>query len=63
MADKAMYFAKQNGRNRFAFYFEELKTIQTIILLESELSKAIENQDFNFHFNLKFRIKQKDNWF
>ena len=24
-ADKAMYFAKQNGRNNYAFYFDELK--------------------------------------
>ena len=25
-ADKAMYFAKQNGRNQYAFYFDELQT-------------------------------------
>ena len=46
-ADKAMYFAKQNGRNQYAFYFDELKKdAKRLIMLESELRKAIQQKAF-----------------
>lgn len=56
-ADKAMYFAKQNGRNQYAFYFEELKQdAKRILLLEAELRKAIQNKDFDVHYQPKVSL-------
>lgn len=53
-ADKAMYFSKQNGRNGFSFYFEELNiNSKRVVLLDSELRKAIENRDFTLSFQPK----------
>jgi len=58
-ADKAMYYAKQSGRNRFSFYFDELNTdANRLILLDSEMRKAIENRDFVLYFQPKVDIKQ-----
>lgn len=56
-ADKAMYFAKQNGRNQYCFYFEDLKTAsKRLVLMEAELRKAIENRSFNMHYQPKVDI-------
>ncbi|RTQ93215.1 sensor domain-containing protein [Lysinibacillus telephonicus] len=53
-ADKAMYFSKQNGRNGFSFYFEDLNIdSKRVIVLDSELRKAIENRDFTLNFQPK----------
>ena len=57
-ADKAMYFSKQNGRNRFEFYFDELNIdSKRVLLLDSELRKAIEQKDFELHFQPKVCVK------
>lgn len=57
-ADKAMSYSKENGRNRFAFYFEELNTdTKRVLLLDTELRKAIENQDFELHYQPKVCTK------
>lgn len=60
-ADKAMYFAKQNGRNQYAFYFDELKRdSKRLLLLESELRKAIQRKEFEIYYQPKISIdKQK----
>ena len=56
-ADKAMYFAKQNGRNNYAFYFDDLKKDSArLLLLESELRKALQNKDFTMHYQPKVSI-------
>ncbi|TQR15347.1 putative bifunctional diguanylate cyclase/phosphodiesterase [Psychrobacillus soli] len=56
-ADKAMYFAKQNGRSQYAFYFDELKTdSKRILLLESELRKAIQQKAFVIHYQPKVSL-------
>lgn len=53
-AEKAMTFSKQNGRNSYAFYFDELHTdTKRVLLLDSELRKAIEHEDFTLHFQPK----------
>ena len=58
-ADKAMYYAKQSGKSRFSFYFDELNTdANRLILLDSEIRKAIENQDFELYFQPKVNGKQ-----
>ncbi|WP_332648917.1 putative bifunctional diguanylate cyclase/phosphodiesterase [Lysinibacillus sp. 54212] len=57
-ADKAMSYSKKNGRNGYAFYFDDLKTdSKRVLLLDSELRKAIENQDFQLHFQPKICMK------
>ncbi|SES33202.1 GGDEF domain-containing phosphodiesterase [Psychrobacillus sp. OK032] len=56
-ADKAMYFAKQNGRNQYAFYFDELQTdAERLLLLESELRKAIKQKAFDVHYQPKVSL-------
>lgn len=57
-ADKAMSFSKENGRNCFSFYFDELKTDSNRVLaLDSELRKAIENREFTLAFQPKVCIE------
>lgn len=57
-ADKAMSYSKMNGRNGYAFYFDELKTdTKRVLLLDSELRKAIENRDFHLHFQPKICLE------
>ncbi|MET0959482.1 MAG: EAL domain-containing protein [Psychrobacillus psychrotolerans] len=60
-ADKAMYFAKQNGRNQHAFYFDDLKKdSKGTIVLEAELRKAIQNKDFFIHYQPKIGLAKQD---
>ncbi len=57
-ADKAMTYSKKNGLNDYAFYFDELKTdSQRVLLLDSELRKAIENREFELHFQPKVSME------
>ena len=57
-ADKAMAYSKQNGRNGFSFYFDDLHTdTKRVLLLDTELRKAIENRDFMLHFQPKIETK------
>lgn len=60
-ADKAVYFAKQNGRNQYAFYFDELKKdSKRLIVLETELRKAIQNKDFFIHYQPKIGLEKQE---
>ncbi len=57
-ADKAMNYAKANGRNSYAFYFDELNIdSKRMLVLDAELRKAIENKDFTLHYQPKIDIK------
>lgn len=57
-ADKAMAFSKQNGRNGFSFYFDDLHTdTKRVLLLDTELRKAIDNRDFTLYFQPKINAK------
>ena len=50
-ADIAMYHAKSEGRNRFAFYRESMRQATARRLsLEHELRRAIENEQFELHY-------------
>lgn len=50
-ADAAMYRAKQDGRNSFAYYSEELTTRATErIKYENLLRQALERDEFTLHF-------------
>ncbi|WP_342600907.1 EAL domain-containing protein [Psychrobacillus sp. FSL H8-0483] len=60
-ADKAMYFAKQNGRNQYAFYFEELKRdSKRLLLLEAELRKAIQAKKITIAYQPKVSVDKQE---
>lgn len=58
-AVKAMEFSKRNGRNQFAFYFDDLK-LETNkgILIDHELRQAIKNKDFTLNYQPKVDLKK-----
>lgn len=57
-AEKAMAFSKENGRNCFSFYFDELNTdSKRVLLLDSELRKAIENREFTLAYQPKICVE------
>lgn len=50
-ADIAMYQAKQNGKARYAVFDREMHThVSAMLQLESDLHKAIQNQEFELHY-------------
>ena len=60
-ADKAMTYSKKNGLNDYAFYFDELKTdSQRVLLLDSELRRAIESREFELHFQPKISMENEE---
>ena len=59
-ADQAMYYAKQYGRNQFAFYFDDLKIdSKRVLLLDNELRKAIKQNDFTLNFQPKISLEDE----
>ncbi len=57
-ADAAMYQAKNNGKNRYAFYSHELgKEIQEELHIENLLRKSIENSEFEIYYQPKIDTK------
>ena len=60
-ADKAMYFAKHNGRNQYAFYFDDLtRDSKRELLLEVELRKAVQAKDLIVHYQPKVSLDTKE---
>ena len=58
-ADKAMTYSKENGLVGFSFYFDDLHTdTKRVLLLDTELRKAIENREFALHFQPKIDVKK-----
>lgn len=50
-ADAAMYHAKHTGRNRYAFFTEEMQAISTRALtLGNALHDALERKEFSLHY-------------
>lgn len=59
-SDKAMTYSKKNGLNSYSFYFDELQTdSQRVLLLDSELRRAIENREFELHFQPKITVENE----
>ena len=57
-ADLAMYHAKDNGRNNFSFFSENLsEAVESRISLESELMTALEEGQFITHFQPRVSIE------
>ncbi|MFS0671758.1 EAL domain-containing protein [Ornithinibacillus sp. 179-J 7C1 HS] len=56
-ADFAMYLAKENGKNNYQFYNEELnKKLKRKVILETYLHKAIENNELTVHYQPQFNL-------
>ncbi|MGB0205352.1 MAG: putative bifunctional diguanylate cyclase/phosphodiesterase [Neptuniibacter sp.] len=50
-ADTAMYHAKENGRNCYAFYHEAMSlAVEKQRYLENQLHQALVNEDFKVHY-------------
>lgn len=59
-ADKAMSYSKNNGVNGYSFYFDELHTdAQRVLLLDTELRKAIESREFELYFQPKVTMEDE----
>jgi len=57
-ADAALYKAKNDGRNRYRFYTEDMtQKAFTRIKLESNLREAIENENFILYYQPQFNVK------
>lgn len=57
-ADIAMYKAKKTGRDNFSFFTDALNAeIQNEMRMEMDMSKALENNEFIFHFQPKVETK------
>lgn len=55
-----MYFSRQTGPGNFAFFIEDLEIdTKRVSLLDTELRKAIENNDFQLYFQPKVSLKTK----
>lgn len=60
-AARAMTYSKEIGRNCFSFYFEGLKLDSNrVLLLDSELRKAIENREFTLVYQPKIHTISKE---
>ncbi|HAM82094.1 bifunctional diguanylate cyclase/phosphodiesterase [Ornithinibacillus bavariensis] len=56
-ADFAMFLAKENGKNNYQFYNDELnKKMKRKMILETYLHKAIENNELTVHYQPQFDI-------
>ena len=59
-ADRALTYSKKNELNGYSFYFDELQTdAQRVLLLDSELRRAIENREFELHFQPKISMENE----
>jgi diguanylate cyclase (GGDEF)-like protein len=57
-ADLAMYLAKEEGKNNFQFYSEDIKT-QSLerLTLETSLRRALEREEFFLHYQAKLDLR------
>jgi len=56
-ADLAMYHAKDEGRNNFAFFCNDLShAVESRITLESEIKSALENDEFEAYFQPRVNV-------
>ncbi len=59
MADAAMYFAKNSGRNNYQFFSDEMNTFfPERLALENDLRHALERREFELHYQPKVDIQQ-----
>ena len=59
-ADTAMYRAKDEGRNGYRFFTPEMnQAVFQRMIMESSLRKAVDNQEFELHYQPKYNIDGK----
>ena len=59
-ADNAMYKAKEEGRNSFRFYTQEMTELAfERIMLESNIRQAIKNNEFEVYYQSQYNAKTK----
>lgn len=59
-ADAAMYHAKDQGGNNYQFYNQELTSrVQERLDLESRLRRALENKEFQLHYQPIYNLKDQ----
>lgn len=57
-ADAAMYHSKQLGRNTYSFYTQQMnENVEYRLLLEEQLNKALERQEFELAYQPKYDIQ------
>ena len=57
-ADMAMYFAKEEGKNDFQFYSDDIQSQSTSRLaIETNLRLALERNEFSLHYQAKVNFK------
>lgn len=57
-ADIAMYRAKQQGKNQYQFYFEEMnKEATEVVELEKHMHKALKNQEMILYYQPRIELK------
>src|ERR1700704_4483346 len=60
-ADIAMYLAKEQGKNNFQFFSEDIRAHSLERLtLESSLRHALEREEFSLHYQAKLDLKTKE---
>ena len=59
-ADMAMYQAKAEGRNTYQFFSSDInRYITERLSLEADLHKALENQQFEVHYQPKYHVNEQ----
>jgi len=59
-SDTAMYKAKQNGKNRFEFYTEDLSnSVHTRLNIEQSMSKGLKNGEFYLVYQPKYNLQTR----
>ena len=59
-ADNAMYKAKEEGRNNFRFYTQEMTELAfERMMLESNIRQAIENNEFKVYYQPQYNAQKK----
>lgn len=59
-ADAAMYFSKNEGKNKYSFYNKKMHTLSVErINLETDLRRAYQNKDFKLYLQPKYEFKTK----
>lgn len=57
-ADLALYMAKENGRDDYYFFTEDLNIrANKLLLIENELRQAIQNDEFHLHYQPQINLK------
>lgn len=60
-ADSAMYHAKENGKDNYKFYTEQLSIdVQTRLDLEQELKHALEKRELFLHYQPQYDLNSRE---